>query len=85
MASEHSHHHHHQDHGATEKAKDPVCGMNVSREQPRGGSFEHEGETYYFCNPKCRERFAADPAKYLHAAPEPVAAAADAPRPGAPE
>ena len=84
MASEHSHHHHH-DHGVAEKAKDPVCGMNVSREQPRGGSFEYQGQTYYFCNPKCRERFSADPAKYLQSAPEIVAAPADAPRPGAPE
>jgi P-type Cu+ transporter len=64
MASEHSPHHGHE-HGTAEKAKDPVCGMNVSREHPRGGSFEYRGQAYYFCNPKCRERFAADPAKYL--------------------
>src|SRR6478735_1494810 len=68
MASEHSHHHH-REHGVAEKAKDPVCGMNVSREQPRGGTFEYQSETYYFCNPKCRERFSADPEKYLHPAP----------------
>jgi Cu+-exporting ATPase len=68
MASEHAHHHHHE-HGVAEKAKDPVCGMNVSREQPRGGTFEYQGDTYYFCNPKCRERFSADPEKYLHPAP----------------
>jgi Cu+-exporting ATPase len=84
MASEHSHHHHH-GHGVAEKAKDPVCGMNVSREQPRGGSFEYQGETYYFCNPKCRERFSADPSKYLHAAPETVAVPAVARRPDAPD
>jgi len=39
--------------------------MKVDRAAPRGGSFEHDHETYYFCNPKCRERFAADPDKYL--------------------
>ncbi|MEO3433378.1 heavy metal translocating P-type ATPase [Inquilinus sp. CAU 1745] len=26
---------------------------------------EHEGETYYFCAARCREKFLADPAKYL--------------------
>jgi len=25
----------------------------------------HEGHTYYFCNPRCREKFIADPMKYL--------------------
>jgi P-type Cu+ transporter len=64
MVSEHSHHHH--EHGVPEKAKDPVCGMNVNREQPRGGSLEYQGQTFYFCNPKCRERFSADPLKYLN-------------------
>jgi P-type Cu+ transporter len=82
MASEHTHHHHHP-HGAAEKAKDPVCGMSVSREQPRGGSFEHQGEAYFFCNPKCRERFSADPAKYLASAPDVAKAAPVAARPTA--
>lgn len=67
MASEHMHHHH--EPALAVKTKDPVCGMSVNRESPRGGHFEHQGETYYFCNPKCRERFSADPAKYLQ--PEP--------------
>ncbi|HEU5076854.1 MAG TPA: heavy metal-binding domain-containing protein, partial [Polyangiaceae bacterium] len=31
----------------------------------RGGSAEHAGTTYYFCNPRCREKFVADPAKFL--------------------
>ncbi|HUO60121.1 MAG TPA: heavy metal translocating P-type ATPase [Candidatus Acidoferrales bacterium] len=48
-----------------EKVKDPVCGMSVDRANARGGSFSHNGTTYYFCNPKCNERFQADPAKYL--------------------
>jgi P-type Cu+ transporter len=46
--------------------KDPVCDMNVDPERARGGSFEHQGTTYFFCNPKCRERFAADPGHYLN-------------------
>src|SRR4051812_4960247 len=55
----------------SEKATDPVRAMMVDREHPRGGTFEHEGTRYYFCNPKCRDKFAADPGKYL----EPVTTA----------
>lgn len=47
------------------KVKDPVCGMSVDPRSARGGSHAHQGTTYYFCNPKCNERFQADPAKYL--------------------
>ena len=49
--------------------RDPVCGMRVTERAPH--RHEHAGQTYYFCNPRCREKFAADPAKYL--APEPAA------------
>jgi Cu+-exporting ATPase len=28
-------------------------------------SFKYQGETYYFCNPGCKARFAADPEKYV--------------------
>jgi len=53
----------------TEVTKDPVCGMTVDPATARGGSHEHAGHTYYFCNPRCRERFAAEPAKFLVAKP----------------
>ena len=46
-------------------AKDPVCGMNVNVAAPKGGTHEHDGTTFYFCNLKCREKFAAEPDKYL--------------------
>ena len=46
-------------------AIDPVCGMTVDPAAAKGGSFEHLGVAYHFCNPKCREKFAADPARYL--------------------
>ena len=46
-------------------ARDPVCGMNVDPQNPKGGSTEHRGQTYYFCNPRCREKFHAEPEKYL--------------------
>jgi Cu+-exporting ATPase len=45
--------------------RDPVCGMSVNPSAAKGGSFERAGATYYFCNPKCREKFSADPEKYL--------------------
>ena len=45
-------------------ARDPVCGMDVEPEEA-AGKHEHRGETYYFCNPSCLEKFSADPEKYL--------------------
>lgn len=47
-----------------EKAIDPVCGMTVDP-QKSAGTHTHEGRVYFFCNPKCREKFSADPEKYL--------------------
>ena len=44
---------------------DPVCGMDIELEDAVG-SHEYQGETYYFCNSTCLERFSADPEKYLH-------------------
>jgi P-type Cu+ transporter len=48
-----------------ERVKDPVCGMFVVPGAAKGGSYEHAGTTFHFCNPKCREKFASDPARYL--------------------
>ena len=45
--------------------KDPVCGMEVVRGQAAGGSAEHGGATYWFCNPGCREKFVADHTRYV--------------------
>lgn len=42
---------------------DPVCGMAVSADTPH--QHVHEGETWYFCNPRCKERFASDPPYYI--------------------
>lgn len=59
-------------------ARDPVCGMQVDARTTTHRA-THNGATWHFCSARCRERFAADPAKYL--APQPVvetAAAADA-------
>ena len=46
-------------------AIDPVCKMTVDKASPPGGTADHEGETYYFCAPGCREEFKSDPAKHL--------------------
>jgi Cu+-exporting ATPase len=56
--------------------------MKVNPEAPRGGSFEHGGHTYFFCNPKCREKFAAEPEKYLKRAEDPPVAVPEAVAPG---
>ena len=46
-----------------ERVTDPVCGMKV---KPGGAhSAEHGGTTYWFCRAGCREKFEADPEKYL--------------------
>jgi len=51
-----------------QRARDPVCGMQVDTRAPKGGSFDYRGDTYFFCNPRCRERFSADPERYLQSA-----------------
>lgn len=53
---------------STQMVKDPVCGMDVDPESA-AGSYEYQGETYFFCNPYCLEKFKAEPAKYLTHAP----------------
>jgi len=42
---------------------DPVCGMTVDPSSPL--RHDHHGTTYFFCNPGCRVKFIADPARYL--------------------
>jgi len=45
--------------------KDPVCGMAVTEQSPH--HLEHAGQPYYFCSAKCQARFAAEPARFVHA------------------
>ena len=47
-----------------EQHVDPVCNMLVTPETA-AATHDHEGKRYYFCAAGCRERFAADPEKYL--------------------
>ncbi|MBS0526350.1 MAG: cadmium-translocating P-type ATPase [Proteobacteria bacterium] len=58
-------------------AIDPVCGMKVKIAGAKNTAV-HDGQTYYFCNPRCLAKFTAEPARYLQ-----PAAAAPA-RPAAP-
>jgi Cu+-exporting ATPase len=44
-------------------AKDPVCGMQVDEQQAAEKS-EHQGQTFYFCSPGCRQQFEQNPARY---------------------
>ena len=61
--TDHHHEHHHHAH-AHAGAVDPVCGMTVDpAKTPHHAS--HGGVEYHFCNPRCREKFIADPGKYL--------------------
>jgi len=39
-------------------AIDPICGMEV--DEKKALSAEHEGKTYYFCSPGCRDKFLAE-------------------------
>ena len=50
--------------GESSLAKDPVCGMSVDRATAKHKA-EHAGETYYFCSAGCREKFVAEPMRYL--------------------
>ena len=45
---------------------DPVCGMTVSEDAKH--RFEHAGEVHRFCSAGCREKFEADPKRYLEVA-----------------
>jgi P-type Cu+ transporter len=44
--------------------RDPVCGMTVDPREAAGTAV-HDGHTYYFCSPSCRERFQAAPETYV--------------------
>jgi Cu+-exporting ATPase len=56
-----------------ESAIDPVCGMSVTP-QRAAGSFEHDGQTYFFCAVGCLNKFRSEPGRYLPEAAETIAA-----------
>ena len=44
--------------------KDPVCGMTIDSETAAEKS-HHDGETYHFCSPVCKEKFDANPRGFV--------------------
>lgn len=46
-----------------EKVVDPVCGMNIDKDEALGTS-DYEGRVYYFCAACCQRRFEANPEQY---------------------
>ncbi len=47
-------------------AIDPVCGMTVDLNAGKP-HLDHDGETWHFCNPRCLDKFEAEPQKYIDA------------------
>jgi Cu+-exporting ATPase len=52
--------------GAADAAEvlDPVCGMTISPDEAVG-HLDYKGQTYYFCNESCLDRFRATPEAFL--------------------
>jgi Cu+-exporting ATPase len=44
---------------------DPVCGMKVDLDHPKGGKVIYEGREIGFCSGRCKAKFEADPQRYL--------------------
>ena len=45
-------------------ARDPVCGMTVDEATAKFTS-EYNGETYYFCNQRCKTAFDKAPERFV--------------------
>lgn len=43
---------------------DPVCGMTVDVAMARH-TVAHQGRDYFFCNPRCKDKFLKDPLRFL--------------------
>jgi Cu+-exporting ATPase len=54
---------------ATASLTDPVCGMSVAADSDHSAS--HGGREFRFCCARCRERFVADPERFLRPRPDP--------------
>jgi Cu+-exporting ATPase len=60
-------------HGDLVRATDPVCGMRVDPQTAKH-RLAYKGQGYFFCSGRCRERFEAEPDKFLQPkAAEPAA------------
>jgi Cu+-exporting ATPase len=47
-----------------EKVRDLVCGMEFDKDTA-SAALDYYDETYYFCSPGCKEKFAREPKKYV--------------------
>ena len=54
----------HSEGGSDLEAKDPVCGMSVDPATAKHKA-EHAGKTYAFCCAGCKEKFLAEPQRYV--------------------
>lgn len=43
--------------------RDPVCGMQIKREDAAHSS-DYQGQTYYFCSQRCKQRFDKNPSQF---------------------
>jgi Cu+-exporting ATPase len=57
-----------------ESVKDPVCGMEVDPRMARHRA-EYAAHAYCFCSAHCREKFEADPGRYVATTPQKAAPA----------
>ncbi len=69
-------------HVAGTEERDPVCGMKVSPASVHHHG--HGGEIYYFCSAGCKEKFVAEPDKFVHTLSRGPAASAPTAGPLAP-
>ncbi|HYC24915.1 MAG TPA: YHS domain-containing protein, partial [Roseiarcus sp.] len=52
-------------------AEDPVCGMHIERASAKFTTVR-DGQIHFFCSAGCRQKFIADPARYLRSTPTPA-------------
>lgn len=52
--------------GSSAKVTDPVCGMTIDQTKAAVTS-QHGAQTYHFCSAGCKQKFDADPHKFLGA------------------
>ncbi len=49
---------------SSQKVKDPVCGMEINKDQAFGMT-QKGGKQIYFCSENCQNKFNAEPNKYV--------------------
>src|SRR5215213_780500 len=59
------------DHEPSDRITDPVCGMVVDPAAARHRA-THAGRAYFFCGARCRERFMAEPERFIASSETPA-------------